>query len=57
MKVQELKKIHLRRNSEELRGKISDLGSQYLRRYNLCNLGFLQAPEFHIKEVTLVKSS
>ena len=50
-----LKKTHLQKNPEELRVKISDLGSQYVQRYDLWNLGFLLAPEFHLKEATLGK--
>ena len=45
------------RNLDELHVKISDIGSQYFHRYDLWKLGFLQAPEFHLKDVTLVKSS
>ena len=44
--------IERSRNPKECFGKISDLGLQYFQRYDLWRLGFLQAPEFHIKYVT-----
>ena len=57
-KVQKLKKkTHLRRNLEEIHVNILDLGSKYFWRYDLWKLGFLQAPEFHLKEAILGKSS
>ena len=45
------------RNPKEHHVKILDRGSQYFLRYDLWKLGFLQAPEFHLKEVILGKSS
>ena len=45
------------RNPEEAAVKISDQGAKYFWRYDLWNSGFLQSPEIHLKEVTLVKSS
>ena len=45
------------RNLEEAVVKILDQGEQYFWRYDLWKSGFLQAPEIHLKEVTLVKSS
>ena len=45
------------RNPEEATLKFSDQDAQYFRRYDLWKLGVLQAPEIHIKEVTLVNSS
>ena len=43
-------------NPEEAAVKISDQVAQYFWRYDLWKSGFLQAPEIHLKEVTLVKS-
>ena len=58
MKRQMVKlKNHLRINSTEARDQISDIGSLHFRRYDLRKLGFLQAPEFHVKQVTLGKLS
>ena len=45
------------RHLEEATVKISDQGAQHFWRYDLWKSGFLQAPEIHLKEVTLVKSS
>ena len=45
------------KNPEEAPLKILDQGAQYFRRYDLWKSVFLQAPEIHLKEVTLGKSS
>ena len=45
------------RNPEESPGKFLDQGAQYFRRYDLWKSVFLQAPEIHLKEVTLGESS
>jgi len=50
-------KTHLSRNLDEPREQISDLCSLYFRIYDLRKLGFFQAPEFHVKHVTLGKAS
>jgi len=39
--------------SLNLRSEISDLVTLYFRRYDLRYLGFLQAPEFHLKQVIM----
>ena len=51
--------IFMRRiqNPKEAAVKILDQGAQYFLRYDLCKLGFLQALEINLKEVTLVNSS
>ena len=36
--------------------KISELGSQQLRRYGLWKLRLFQAPKFHLKEVIMGKN-
>jgi len=48
-------KTHLTRNLDEPRERILYLGSLYFQRYDLSKLGFLQAPEFHVKQVMLGK--
>ena len=40
-------------NPEEARVNISDHDVQHFQRYDPWKLGFLQAPEIHLKEVTL----
>ena len=42
------------RNPEEAHVKISDKGAPFFQRYDLWKSVFLQAPEIHLKEVTLV---
>ena len=42
-------------NPKEAPIKNLDQGAQYFRIYDLWKPVFLQAPEIHIKEVTLVK--
>ena len=44
-------------NPEEAAEKFSDQGAKYFWRYDMWKLVFLQAPELHLKEVTLGKSS
>ena len=44
-------------NPEEIHKKISELGSQYFWRYDLWKVVLFQAPEFHLKEVIMGKSS
>ena len=44
-------------NPKEAPVEISDQGAQYFWRYDLWKLVFLQAPEIHLKEVTVEKSS
>ena len=44
-------------NPEEATVKILDQGAQYFQRYDLWKSVFLQAPEIHLKEVTLGKLS
>ena len=43
-------------NPEEAPVKIPDPGAQNFKRYDLWKSVFLQAPEIHLKEVTLVVS-
>ena len=45
------------RNPEEAAVKILDQGAQYFWRYDLWKSVFLQAPEIHLKEVTMGKFS
>ena len=44
-------------NPKEATVKILDQGAQNFWRYDLWKSGFLQAPEIHLKEVTLVNLS
>ena len=43
-------------NPDEVHDRISDIGSLHFWRYDLRKLGFLQAPKFHVKQMTLGKS-
>ena len=52
-----LKKTNLRKYPKELPVKILDLSLQYFWRYDLRDLGILNAPDFHLKQVAEGKSS
>ena len=45
------------KNPEDIAVKISDEGAQNFQIFDLWKSGFFQAPEIHLKELTLVKSS
>ena len=44
-------------NSDQATVKILDQVAQYVWRYDLWKSVFLQPPEIHLKEATLIKSS